>query len=350
MPPPPSTHDLEGSPSPSHRWQDESWLVDAQAWIDAALARAGLSRTGDVEQPHVQWWSTALRVPTDDGVLWFKASQPDGAYEVPLTRLLAAEWPALTAEVVDGDDARGWLLTRDAGVRFRDVDDGPSLDLWEQLLPRYAEVQLALTSRLQELRDLGVPDHGLPLLAEQVERALDDPDVLHPGHPDGLTPDQRTAVVAGLPRMIERCRELASLGVPDSLQHDDLHDGNAFVRGGAPVLFDWGDAVVSHPFHTLVVTLRVLAYKHQLAPGGPEVLRLRDAYLDPWTSVAPRADLLAAAELARLTGTAQRAMAWHRVARIMPADVRPEFIDSVPYGLRLYLLDPPWGAWDDGTF
>jgi hypothetical protein len=30
--------------------------------------------------------------------------------------------------------------------------------------------------------------------------------------------------------------------------------------------------------------------------------------------------------------------------------VRAENIDSVPYGIRLYLADGPWGSWDDGTF
>jgi hypothetical protein len=337
-------------PSPFHRWRDPAWLDEAYAWIDAALDRAGVQRTTEVEQPHVEWWATALRVPTDAGVLWFKAAQPDGAYEAPLTRLLATEWPDLMAEVVDGDEARGWLLTRDAGARFRDVDSGPSLDLWEQLLPRYAEVQHALASRVDELLALGVPYHRLSALPSQVEAALDDPDVLHPGHVDGLTPEQRDAVVAALPRLREECSRLAGLGVPETLQHDDLHDGNAFVRGGRPVLFDWGDAVVSHPFHTLVVTLRALAYKHKLAPGGTELLRLRDAYLEPWTSLARPADLAAAADLARRTGTIQRAMAWHRVARLMPPEVRIENIDSVAYGLRLYLLDAPWGTWDDGTF
>jgi hypothetical protein len=298
----------------------------------------------------VEWWATALRVPTDGGVLWFKAAQADGAYEVPLTRLLSAGWPDLTAEVVDGDDGRGWLLTRDAGVRFRDVDSGPSLALWEELLPRYAEVQLALAPRVDELLALGVPDHRLAGIPGQVEAALDDPDVLHPGHPEGLTPQQCDAVVAALPRLREQCAALTALGIPETLQHDDLHDGNAFVRDGRPVLFDWGDAVVSYPFHTLVVTLRALAYKHKLAPGGSELLRLRDAYLEPWTSVGSRADVTAAADLARLTGAVQRALGWHRVARLMPPEVRVENIDAVPYGFRIYLLDAPWGAWDDGTF
>ena len=79
-----------------------------------------------------------------------------------------------------------------------------------------------------------------------------------------------------------------------SLQHDDLHDANIFVPydGVGPYrVFDWGDASVAHPFTTLLVTLRVVAYRLELAGGAPELLRLRDAYLEPWTGEHDRATL-----------------------------------------------------------
>ena len=49
--------------------------------------------------------------------------------------------------------------------------------------------------------------------------------------------------------------ELASYGVTETLQHDDLHDGQVFVKDGRNLIMDWGDAVISHPFFTLSVTL-----------------------------------------------------------------------------------------------
>jgi hypothetical protein len=111
------------------------------------------------------------------------------------------------------------------------------------------------------------------------------------------------------------------------------------------VFFDWGDACVSHPFHTLVVTLRVIAYRLGLQAGADEIVRLRDAYLEPWT-VMPRDEVVAAAELARRTGTVQRALAWYLGSREMPPAERAEYGASVPYGLKLYLADAPFGAWE----
>ena len=58
----------------------------------------------------------------------------------------------------------------------------------------------------------------------------------------------------------------------------------------------------------------------------------------------PRAELVDAAELARRTGTVQRALVVSR-SRAMAADEGDEYAASVPYGLELYLPDAPFGAW-----
>ena len=331
-------------------WTEPAWLERATAWIDRELARAGLERDGAIEQAHVRWWSTALRVPTTDGLLWFKAPQPEDAFEARLTPLLASLRPEEIAEVVATDGERGWMLTRDAGKRVREIEDGPSLERWEELLPRYAELQLEVAPRRDELLALGVPDLRLSVLPRLVRSALDDPEAVLLGREGGLTAGEHASLLAALPELEELCRELSDGAVPETLQHDDFHDGNVFVRDGRYVFFDWGDACVSHPFHTLVVTLRSLAYMYRLSPGGRAMTRLRDAYLEPWTRLASREDIHDAAHVARRTGTVQRALAWYRGVEAMPPAIRAEYIDSVPYGLRLFLMDGPYGTWDDGTF
>lgn len=328
-------------------WTRPEWLAEVRAWIEARLAERDSTITGEVEQPHIQWWSTALRVPTSEGVVFFKASRPKDAFEGPLTALLAKLVPSRTAEVLAYDVDRAWMLTREAGTRLREAAEGAAqLDEWERLLPRYAELQSSLASRRGELLALGVPDLTLASLPTLLARVLDDTTALTRDDEDGMTDEQRRALIDGLPAFEDLCVRLAGLGIPESLQHDDLHDGNVFLRADDLVVFDWGDSCISHPFHTLVVTLRALAYRLGLRAGGPEIVRLRDAYLEPWTSRASRADVVMGADLARRTGTVQRAMAWYRSAQDMPPDVKAEEIASVPYGLKLYLADAPFGAWE----
>jgi Ser/Thr protein kinase RdoA (MazF antagonist) len=331
-------------------WHQAAWRDGALAWIDGELERLGIERQGEVEQPHAFWWSTAMRVPTASGDLWFKAVQPEGAFEARLTPLLAQRWPDRTVELLATDGERGWMLARDAGTKLRELNDGRAVEHWEALLPRYAEMQVGLASRVGELERIGVPSLRLAELPGELAAALDEPEFLRSNEDGGVDQTQREQLVRELPSFADACARLAAMGVPETIQHDDLNDGNAFLRGDDHVVFDWGDACISHPFHSLVVVLRSLAYRHRWKPGGPQVNRLLDAYLEAWAGFGSRQDLTAAADVARQTGTIQRSLAWRRYAQVMPSDVRSVYVESVPYGLRLYLMDGPWGTWDDGSF
>ena len=61
--------------------------AEAVGWATAELARLGRRVAGPIEQPHVRPWSTALRIPTDRGAAWFKATGPGPAYEGALLEL-----------------------------------------------------------------------------------------------------------------------------------------------------------------------------------------------------------------------------------------------------------------------
>ena len=334
------------SDGPPDDWQDAVWLGEVRAWLDACFADLDVEATGPVEQPHTPWWSTVLRVPTTEGTLWFKAARDRGV-EARLTALLHDTEPGCTAELLATEPDRGWMLTRDAGTRLREhARATDQLRCWEELLPRYAALQVRLADRVDELVGIGVPDLRLPELSRRARVLAADEPMLRTAREDALSEAELAQLREhGLPELDRLCAELASRGVPDSLQHDDLHDGNTFVRDRAYVFFDWGDACVSHPFHTLVVTLRALAHRLGLEPGSAQLLRLRDAYLEPWEKFGTRAELVATADLARRTGTLQRALAWYATVLAMPRERRVEEQDSVPYGVRLFLRDAAWGAW-----
>lgn len=329
------------------RWRDPEWQQEALAWIREQVG----DPAGNIEQPHVRPWSTVLRVPTTDGPLFFKANDRYSRFEAALDDELARSFPDLVGEVVAVDTERGWLLLHDAGTRLRDLEPGPEqLVCWEQLLPRYAELQIALGGRADELRGLGVPDFRLAGLPARFEQLLDDEAVLRPGTDDDLTADEVDRVRASVPTFATMCEELASFGIAESLQHDDLHDGQVFVRDGCHRILDWGDSCVTHPFHTLGVTLRAVAYQQGFQPGGSALERIRDAYLEPFTRSRPRADVKAAAALAIRTGTVARSLAWYGPMLLEETHaVDPDDAASVPYGLKLFLRDGPPGSWDPAT-
>src|SRR5262245_22187134 len=102
-------------------WVQPDWLAGACAWIRARLDERAIAQTGEIEQPHVRWWSTVLRVPTSEGDLWFKASAPPHAFEGRLLTLLERVSPGHVPALVATDLDRGWLLMRDGGERLREL-------------------------------------------------------------------------------------------------------------------------------------------------------------------------------------------------------------------------------------
>jgi Phosphotransferase enzyme family len=320
------------------RWLEPEWRAEAEAWI-----RKHVRITGRVEQPHVYPWSTVLRVPSAEGDFWFKATTLEvHGFEPKLNAVLAEAFPDRVPELVAIDAERGWMLMRDAGLRLRELTEpAEAVHHWEEILPLYAELQIGLAPQAAELLALGVPDERLAGIPDKVEELLEDDEALMLGASSELSRDPRDDLLRRMPELRALVEELNAFGIPETIQHDDFHDGQVFVKGGRYRLLDWGDSCISHPFHTLTVTLRALAWRHKLAPGSDPLLRLRDAYLEPFG--APTR----AAELAYRTGTLARALAWRRyMAATAPGERDPEDAESVPYGLRLYHEHGPIGTWE----
>lgn len=84
---------------------------------------------------------------------------------------------------------------------------------------------------------------------------------------------------AGSPRSC-LALSLGALDIQETIQHDDIHAGNLYARGKRLRVLDWGDASISHPFGSLVVTFRFLEEINRLAPDDPWFARLPDAYLE----------------------------------------------------------------------
>jgi hypothetical protein len=281
------------------RWRDPSWLTGAHGWIDSELARLGLRRTAGIEQPHVYPWSTVLRVPTEAGNVWFKANAESMRHEAALVELLSGRRPDCVPAPLATDPGRGWMLMADAGEQLRQIlPVERDLDRWKDVLGLCAGVQLDLADAVDTLLELGVPDLRLATLPEKYERFVAEIDA-----------EPRFRRAAG--HVAELCDALTGYGIPETIQHDDLHDGQVFVKDGRHLLMDWGDACVSHPFFTLSVTLEgVVAWGLDDVENSVDTAPFRDAYLRPFAERYD-ADLVAATETALRLGWVCRAVNGH---------------------------------------
>jgi len=311
-------------------WTDARWLAEVKGWVDWQLEELGLQSTGALEQPHVRPWSTVLRMPTTGGDVWFKANVPVLAYEAAVVGLLAARRPDFVPGLLATDVERGWMLMADGGERLREiVERERDLGRWLDILPRYGRLQIDMAEDRDRLLGVGLPDRRLETLASGYEELI--------GRVDTVTDDERRRLRALVPTIAELCECLACAGLPETIQHDDLHDGQVFVRDGRYLFFDWGDACVSHPFFSMSVTLEGgLAWGLDDEEGSEDIGPYRDAYLGPFRGFAAWAELQAAHEIALRLGWICRALNWHRLASGLPAPCREEHLQGV--GLRLRML------------
>lgn len=277
--------------------------VDAEEWIRMHVEPAG-PLVVESEEP----WATVWRVPLAEGAAFFKACQPVQAFEPRLTAALALRWPDRIPELLAWSEERDWLLLGDAGTPL--MAFGDQIDAWFAVLPLYAELQRGEVPYVGEHLAGGVPDRRPARLPE-----------LFAGLPFDelpLTEENIARLRAFEPRFAELSASLDAAGMPDSIQHDDLHAANVWARDDRLRILDWGDACVSHPFCTLADTFRLLEHNLRLESADPAFERLRDAYLEPWGSNASRqvvADAL-------VVGTFARAIGSLPYRAIMPADRR----------------------------
>lgn len=287
------------------------------AWISRHV-----STTGPVMWTHARPWATVVQLPTAGGCVWFKRCAAVQAFEPRLTASLFDRWPELVTEVVAYDEDRAWMLLADAGAPIGDIGNPP--ELWLEVLPRYAELQRGEARYVAQHLEHGVPDLRLTTLPARYHELL--------SRDLPISDEERSLVAGFLPRFESLCAELATAGVPESIQHDDLHMNNVHTKRGHLRVIDWGDSSIAHPFTSLLVTYRFLERRNGLPLSDPWFAHLRDAYLEPWGS--DRAGLRETFALATRVGAFTHVLASLRQRDHLPVAARASFDEDFAVVLR----------------
>ena len=303
--------ELDGPP-----WFKRGRAVEACNWITTQVAHLGRTLTAPIEQVRSWERSSIWRAPTDCGTLYFKAVPPIFAHELTLPPALNAWRPGSDTEILARDTMRCWMLLADLGdsILFRARD----FATWEAVLRAYAEIQIACIAHRDDLLALGCPLRPLADLPASLDALLADEAAFLPGDDDGMTPEQVARLRTLAPSLMAACAELSALGIPETLEHGDLWGTNIFLSDDSGSTFrfhDWSDSSLSHPFFSLLLTLHDVELAFPDTPDARD--RLRDAYLAPWSTIAPPDRLRRAFTLAQRLAPLDHALLYHR--RILPA-------------------------------
>jgi hypothetical protein len=281
--------------------------------IEEWLAGHGVAPSAGPEVIRERHWSTITRIPTGNGDLYLKRCGPIGAYEIPLVTALARRWPDRTPTVVAADAERAWLLMTDAGTTLRHA----GRERFAEAVALYAELQVAEVAHVEEFLRMGLPHLSLSWLSDAYGPFVAD----------------EPALQALAPRFVELCAELDALELPESIQHDDLHDNNVFLRDGRLAIYDWGDSTVAHPLFSFMKPYEVATR------DGTDPAPLREAFLEPWTAYLPRQRLLDALQIALPLARVSYVMQLQRHLDAMPAEDRPPYEEHKRDELRSALAE-----------
>lgn len=317
-------------------WMRRGWYVQALAWMIARLREAGAVPQAAPEQMRAWERSFLTRIETDVGYYYFKAAPRIFSHEPAITKWLRDRFRNNFAEVVAIDAERHWLLLKEVEGVTTPLEEERDEAMWENAARRLGEIQVTAARWSPELRDLGVPNRSLEVLAHRIPRLCADASAMLLGQECGLTRAEIDRISSLAPSLLALAGELAQFDIPDTIDHGDLWSSNILITANGPVYLDWSDSSLSHPFFSLFHLMNDAA---SLLPASSAESRrrLRDAYLDPWTAVAPMDQLVRAFEIARILAPIHLACVAH--AELLPSvGFGWEIECTVPTNLR-YAID-----------
>ena len=303
-------------------WDSPQFVTEAGDWAEVALAPHGVELTQPATMLKARDWSCVLALDTTAGPMFLKAASPPTRFEPALTVALAGLGDGAVLQPLAVDTDRGWMILPHGGEELRRLESARERwEVWERTLGLYAQLQRDAARDVEPLLAAGVPDFRL----ERYAALLDE-----------LAPADRAGVERRAAPLVER---LLAGPIPPSVQHDDLHGGNILVRDGVPVLFDWGDASLAHPFMSLTVAQRVWRHTGELDGENTDTARLVAAYLRPWADLASPTELEQILADAVRLGMLWRAFTYQRLALALPRPLH-EVIDGAAEGwTELFLED-----------
>ncbi|MDO5736997.1 MAG: phosphotransferase, partial [Propionibacteriaceae bacterium] len=262
------------------------------------------SQVLDIRVQRERTWATNWRVTVDEGEFWFKRGHPSLTRETALLEVLQRAAPEhVLVPFAMGPGESGWILTRDQGPTLATVshDEGPRH--YRETAVALALTQQAASATPHVLAQVGLrrfdPVRAVVLLDELLSWFA----TLASSNPSHVGVDTRRSAMAGASALVDRWVAVASHDPGTGLDHNDLHLGNVF-RG--PLISDWGDAVLGHPFSSL----RTLVFAAGQVFGDEASALVRKAYLEQWGDPA---DLHETLELAMQLAAVQRLYAWRRL-------------------------------------
>jgi Phosphotransferase enzyme family len=311
---------------------------DCLAWGQQQLQRINVTEYFAATLIKQRAWSTVWKLESPTGRYYLKAAAPGFDVEAPLLATLCRWQPASIVELIAADITRGWMLTRDAGRMLHDTMFDDQLAGRAQLrsiLLTYAGLQVACQQHGAPAFKNMLEDRSPLAMSKSFTASVANDAILSTG---GATPEELHQRSRWLERADDLCRELASLNLPLTLEHGDLHTSNIMIASnGTPRIADWGDACWTTPLHGLAMCLYDVAGRHKIQHDDPWFEQLIEDHVSAWRNAGSTCDFRRALEIVRALAPVSGVLQWSRGIDRMPADARKLMAAHIVKHLRAFV-------------
>jgi hypothetical protein len=320
----------------STRWASAAFRDELRAWCESHVGTLT-----SMEQHKLRGWATVWRVQSAEGVFFAKQNCRLQNFEVTLVPALARIASTRLVPVRAADDR--FLMTPDLGPTFRETV-GDALEPWVRLAREAASLQREVLGHVDELTAAGATTLSTEGLPEYFARRVEQ----YAGLPDD-DPRRLAGDVAGRLRTLQPdvrrwAEQLGALGLPVTLNHNDLHENNVFDVDGRLRFFDFGDALLSDPLLVLLIPLNILADQLNAPADDPRLGHVVDAALEVWSDLVPPTELRAAVPAALQLARLGRVESWVRCQPTLTDDELEQFGSAAADWLGAMLEPPPYGV------
>ena len=315
-------------------WEAIGWHAAACEWIGSQLASLGFTIQDPIVQQRAWGLSCTMKISTEKGDVYFKATPPFMAHEGRAMQVIAEHCPKLLPSPLAIEPERGWLLMQDYGSYM--LHECPDITRWEEALRLFSQAQVEQVERVHQWLTLNIPDRRLGRMVEMIDPLIASCSQMLTGGANGLSESEVSDLRSLSMPLKLMCARLAQFGVPNTLVHGDL-GGNIIIGENGYTIFDWTDVCVSHPFFDMATVSSAYFDESILKDNQDADTRLRDAYLEPWTARIPIERLVEAFEISRPLGALHQAMTYMWILTNISADARPELEGGLLHWIRQLL-------------
>jgi hypothetical protein len=254
-------------------------------WVDTRLPPS-CRRTGTFRQLHANGRFALIRFETTSGAVWFKATGAPNLRERAVSECLAALFPKFVPKVLSSrDDWNAWLTAEIDGVGLGHCDD---LSVWCQAAASLAELQIASLGHEAQILRAAAHDARSEKLIAQVGPFFAQVDALM--KVQIKTPPRKlhaSEILNLATRVTDVLNCLASLAIPDSLNHFDLNPSNVLVGTDERKFLDWAEGAIGNPFYSFEYFRQ--HFLRVFGDNGEASKMFRESYTTAWRTVLPPA-------------------------------------------------------------